>query len=59
MPSCHFVEVGEIYTCEICGLTLEVTNPCRQFHTPPELCETCEGQYQLTLVCCGQNLKKM
>ncbi len=48
MPSCHDMELGQIYTCEACGLELKVVHECEQHGSDPEsaVCEPCE------FVCC-------
>lgn len=57
MPTCHEIEIGTIYSCDVCGLTLKVISHCKRHGTPVQDCETCEGQYQFTITCCGKHLK--
>ena len=48
MLSCHDMELGQIYTCEACGLELKVVHECEDRSGDPEghVCEPCE------FVCC-------
>lgn len=54
MTDCNEMKLGEVYTCEECGLELEVVKECVEAELPLEQCKctTC------TLVCCGDELVK-
>ncbi len=54
MANCHEMKVGEVYTCEKCGISLKVIRECEDCHKPHDECE-CEP---CTFTCCGEPLKK-
>ena len=65
MPMSHDIKKGETYTCEVCGLTLQVIEQCKRFGVPDEdvtpgdkICDACGGAHQFEITCCGTVLKK-
>ncbi len=65
MPTSHEIKAGEIYTCEVCGLTLQVVKQAKRFGVPDEdvptgdnLCDACGGAFQFGITCCGTTLKR-
>ena len=54
MSNCHEMKKGEIYTCEDCGIELEVVKACKDVDKPAETCN-CETN---EFTCCGSGLVK-
>ena len=54
MPSCHDMELGQVYVCEECGLELEVVNECVECGEDEASC-ACEEHCVFS--CCGEELK--
>ncbi len=51
MPSCSEMKEGEVYTCPVCGLELQVVKACS---CQPGQSGACEKPLQ----CCGQDMVK-
>jgi len=59
MPSCHEMRKGDIYTCEECGLELQVTKECKDAGTPVDECGCHEfDESGCTFSCCGKEMTK-
>lgn len=54
MANCHEMKVGDIYTCEKCGIELQVLKECKEAGMPADDCECAP----CTFSCCGEDLKK-
>jgi hypothetical protein len=54
MATCHDMQMGQVYTCEACGLELQVIKECDECGTSEEECG-CEAP--CTFECCGETLK--
>ena len=54
MPTCHDMELGQVYVCEGCGLELKVVQECEECGIDAEACG-CEEP--CVFECCGEPLK--
>ncbi|MBN1586730.1 MAG: hypothetical protein JW937_04795 [Candidatus Omnitrophica bacterium] len=66
MSTSHEIKEGDVYACEVCGLTLKVTKRGKRYGTPIQecdendsACEACGAQSQFFVACCGTHLKKV
>jgi hypothetical protein len=58
MPNCHEMKNGEIYSCEDCGLELQVIKECKDSGKPAEECGCHPAAGPCTFSCCGKDLVK-
>jgi len=52
MPSCHQMKVGQVYTCQECGLELQVIKECEECGEEEE-CTLADCEF----MCCGEEMK--
>jgi len=53
MTNCHEMRTGQVYTCEECGVELQILKPCKESATPAENCDCAPCAFS----CCGKDLK--
>ena len=53
MTNCHNMKKGDIYSCEGCGLELQVVKECTDVGKPADDC-SCSP---CTIVCCDKELQ--
>lgn len=60
MSNCHDMKRGEVYTCEKCGIELQVVTECKDAGKPAEDCGCHDkpGVEACTFSCCGEGLVK-
>jgi len=58
MPNCHEMREGDVYTCEECGLELQVIKECKEAGTPAEECACHPDADPCTFSCCDKNMVK-
>jgi hypothetical protein len=52
MDSCHEMKLGQVYTCQDCGIQLKVVRECKECGA-----ETCGCESPCTFECCGEPLR--
>jgi hypothetical protein len=52
MTDCHEMKLGQVYSCEECGIELKVVAECRECGA-----DTCGCTAPCTFQCCGEPLE--
>jgi hypothetical protein len=60
MPTCHDLQLNQVYTCPDCGLEVTVTRECRDARQHDQHSDCCNpgSDKECVLVCCGRPLQK-
>jgi hypothetical protein len=58
MANCHEMHIGEVYTCEGCGIELKVLKECKDVGKPAGDCDCHDETEPCVIACCGAPLTK-
>ena len=58
MLSCSDMKEGDVYTCEECGLELQVVKECKDTETSGDKHACTPGGGTCSFSCCGKDLVK-